>query len=996
MDKLYNNLKIYEAEVMRSSSTTQNTQNVAFVSFNNTDSTNNAVNITHGISVASSKTNASNLPNVDSLSDAVIYSFFASQSNSSQLDNEDLKQIDHDDLEEMDLRNAGLLSIKTTKTGRHPEGLCHESITSLPDIAKSKVKTSETKLKNVSAPIIEDWVSDSKDENEIKTESKQIKLSFAKEKIIKSIEHVKSPRKFIKQEESNRQTKYPRKTSQSPRVLINSGLKTLNTDRQTSSRAAVLVNTARTINTAYPRSTVNGAKPNLNVFYKTHSPVRRTFNQRTAPKNSDLKEKVNTIKGKVTIVGTKAVVSVVQGNGENDDSAKVNTVNEDVQIRALVDGKKIIITEAFIRRDLQLQDAEGTTCLPNAAIFEELARMAGVKFYMFPRFVQAFVNHQLGDMSHHKGIFVNPSLTKKVFANIKRVGTGFSRIITPLFETMMVQAPEEVGEIPTDTQDTPILTQPSSSQPQRKHTSRKKQRKETKVPHTEPQTKEYIPTPSYDPLLSGEDRMQLSELMEICTKLSNRVLSLEQIKTNQAAEIEKLKKRVKKLEVKKKKRTHGLKRLYRVELTVREESSEEEEGLGDQEDASKQGRIAEIDIDEDLSLVNETAQDQGRMNIKDLFGVNDLDGDEVIVDVTTGENAEHDVTVAKKEVSVAADEVVTTTKSVIGITAATTPQIFKDDVTLAQTLIEIKAAKPRARGAKDKGKIIKVEPKKPLKKKDQITFDEEVARKLDAQMKAKMEEEERIAKEKDEANRVVIKEWDDVQATIDADRQLVEQLQAQKREQISVEERSKLLAKLIESRRKYFAAKRAEEIRNKPPTKAQQKIIICTYMKHMDGYKQKKFKGKIFDAIKKIVGDEIEQESANRHRLEKDDDTAELKRCLEIVPDVNDDVIIEATPLSSKSPTIVDYKIYKEGKKSYFKIIRADGNSQNYLTFGTMFKNFNKEDLEVVRSIVNERFKKTNPVNGMDNILFQTLKTMFEHHVKENIWKISTRGNQSS
>nr|GEW45301.1 hypothetical protein [Tanacetum cinerariifolium] len=94
MDDLYNNLKIYEAKVMGSSSTTQNTQNVAFVSSNNTDTTNKAVNTAHGVSAASSKTNASNLPNFDSLSDAVIYLFFAGQSNSSQLDNEDLKQID--------------------------------------------------------------------------------------------------------------------------------------------------------------------------------------------------------------------------------------------------------------------------------------------------------------------------------------------------------------------------------------------------------------------------------------------------------------------------------------------------------------------------------------------------------------------------------------------------------------------------------------------------------------------------------------------------------------------------------------------------------------------------------------------------------------------------------------------------------------------------------------------------------------------------------------
>nr|GEW22728.1 hypothetical protein [Tanacetum cinerariifolium] len=363
------------------------------------------------------------------------------------------------------------------------------------------------------------------------------------------------------------------------------------------------------------------------------------------------------------------------------DSAKVTTVNEDVQIRALVDAKKIIITEAFIRHDLQLQDAEGTACLPNAAIFEELARMSA---------------------------------------------------------------------------KTTAWNEFSSTMASRKHKSRRKQRKETEVPHTEPQTEEHIPTPSHDPLPSGEDKMKLSELMEIYTKLSDMVLSLEQIKINQVAKIKKLKQRVKKLEGKKKKKTHGLKRLYK-------------------------GRIAKIDADEDLSLINETAQDQGRMNNEDFFGVNDLDGDEVIVDVTVGENVEQDATVAKKEVSAAADEAVTVAESIKGITAATTPQISKDDVILAQTLKEIKAAKLKARGvtiqelnefrttspsqpsqAKDKGKGIMVKPEKPLKKKDYFALDEEVARKLEAKMKAKMEKEERIAREKDEANITVIEEWDDV------------------------------------------------------------------------------------------------------------------------------------------------------------------------------------------------------------------------------------------
>nr|GEX90460.1 hypothetical protein [Tanacetum cinerariifolium] len=172
----------------------------------------------------------------------------------------------------------------------------------------------------------------------------------------------------------------------------------------------------------------------------------------------------------------------------------------------------------------------------------------------------------------------------------------------------------------------------------------------------------------------------------------------------------------------------------------------------------------------------------------------------------------------------------------------------------------------------------------------------EVARKLEAEMKAEMDEEERIAREYNEANRAIIKEWDDVQAIIDADKQ---------------------------------------KCGRKP----------------------------------------------------KENSSKKLKRCLEIVPEDDDDVGIEATPLSSKSSTIVDYKIYKEGKKSYFKIIKVDGNSQNYLTFGTMLKNFNREDLEVLRSIIIERFKKTKPVDYMDNLLFQTLKTMFEPHIKDIIWK---------
>nr|GFD52908.1 hypothetical protein [Tanacetum cinerariifolium] len=98
----------------------------------------------------------------------------------------------------------------------------------------------------------------------------------------------------------------------------------------------------------------------------------------------------------------------------------------------------------------------------------------------------------------------------------------------------------------------------------------------------------------------------------------------------------------------KKKRTHGLKILYKIGLSSRIVSSDKE-GLGDQEDASKQEKsIADIDQDKGATLVDDT---QGRMNEEDLFGVHDLSGDEVFVDVTASKNVEQDATVAEKEIS---------------------------------------------------------------------------------------------------------------------------------------------------------------------------------------------------------------------------------------------------------------------------------------------------------------------------------------------------------
>ncbi|GJV10471.1 hypothetical protein Tco_1352012 [Tanacetum coccineum] len=306
----------------------------------------------------------------------------------------------------------------------------------------------------------------------------------------------------------------------------------------------------------------------------------------------------------------------------------------------------------------------------------------GVKFLMYPRFVQVFINQQLGDMSHHKKMYVNPSHTKKIFANMKREGKDFSGRVTPLFATMMVQANQEEGEdtdIPIDSQQTPITTQPSTSKPQKKQ-SRRKQKKNTEVPHPSDSTadvpnEEHVPTHSNDPLLSGEDRMKLTELMDMCTKLSERVLDLEHTKTAQAQEITNLKLRVKKLEKKAGFRTHNFKRLYKVGVTRRVESSDDE-SLGAQEDASKQGRsrIEAIDKDAEVTLVEtQRRNDENDDNL--MFDTGVFDGDEIVV-----ESEEPVINAA------------TTTKS---IPVSTDEIDLAQEITLAQELAAMKSAKPK-------------------------------------------------------------------------------------------------------------------------------------------------------------------------------------------------------------------------------------------------------------------------------------------------------------
>ncbi|GKF12996.1 hypothetical protein Tco_0050922, partial [Tanacetum coccineum] len=158
--------------------------------------------------------------------------------------------------------------------------------------------------------------------------------------------------------------------------------------------------------------------------------------------------------------------------------------------------------------------------------------------------------------------------------------------------------------------------------------------------------------PRGNTLQSDEDRLKLNELMALCTTLQQRVLYLEKTKTTQHNEIASLKKRVKKLEKRNRSRTHRLKRLYKVGLTARVESSSNKESLG--EDASKQGRINAINADEEITLVS--VQNM----YEEMFDVNVLDGEDVFVaEQEVAANKENDEVNVVEEVSAAGNVVST-------------------------------------------------------------------------------------------------------------------------------------------------------------------------------------------------------------------------------------------------------------------------------------------------------------------------------------------------
>nr|GEU34863.1 hypothetical protein [Tanacetum cinerariifolium] len=399
-------------------------------------------------------------------------------------------------------------------------------------------------------------------------------------------------------------------------------------------------------------------------------------------------------------------------------SVSVKKINDVTRLQALVDKKKVIITEATIRDALHLDDAESIDCLPNEEIFTELSRMglvrnvdSSTKVYMYPQFLQLMIRAQVGDLSLYSTKYSSPALTQKVFANMRNVGKGFFRVDTPLFEGIIVAQQADEGATEVNVNDVPAAGVADEGDA----------------------------SVAIDDVLAADAEISmdlLHTLLDTCTTLTRRVEHLEQDKITQTLEITKLKQRVKMLEMRNKLKVSKLRRFKKVGTLQRVDTSEDTV----MDDVFKQGRIiANMDADKDITL-------------KDVTDI----AKEVIVDAEIEENADVqgrqaesqaqiyqiDLEHVDKVLSMQDDklepaelqevvEVVTTTKLMTKVVIAASATITAADIPItaaAPTLTTAPSATRRRNG------VIMVHEPKPLKMKTQIEQDEAYARELEAEL----------------------------------------------------------------------------------------------------------------------------------------------------------------------------------------------------------------------------------------------------------------------
>nr|GEZ68814.1 hypothetical protein [Tanacetum cinerariifolium] len=381
--------------------------------------------------------------------------------------------------------------------------------------------------------------------------------------------------------------------------------------------------------------------------------------------------------------------------GITANTASVKRSGDVTRLQALVDKKKIMISEVVIREILQLDDAEGMVCLPNGDIFAGLAQMGYEKPSTKLTFYKAFFssqwkflihtilqslsakrtswiefstamasvviclskgqkfNFQIGDLSTHTTRFISPALTQKVFANMRRVAKGFSGVETPLFEEHVAEDVSHDAITSPPSHDTPSPSQVQTTPPQQPHLS----------PQVPPQGADF-PT-------------HFQHVLDTCSALIRHVEHLEHDYVAQKLENVKLNARVKKLEKTNKVKSSKFKLLRKVGASRRVESTDE------MEDVFNQGRM--INEDEGIELVKD-ADTKGRQADKqaEIYHI-DLDHPSKVLSM------QEDDSEVQKVV-----EFVTTAKLITDVVTTAALQVSAASATIPAAKPSIPAAAPTA------------------------------------------------------------------------------------------------------------------------------------------------------------------------------------------------------------------------------------------------------------------------------------------------------------
>nr|GEZ78943.1 hypothetical protein [Tanacetum cinerariifolium] len=372
----------------------------------------------------------------------------------------------------------------------------------------------------------------------------------------------------------------------------------------------------------------------------------------------------------------------------------VKQVNDVTRLQALVDKKKVVVTEATIREALYLDDAECVDCLPNEEMFTELAKMgyekpstkftfykaffsshlvrnvdSTTKFYMYPCFLQLIIRKQVGDLSTHTTKCTSLALTqKKVFANMRRVGKVFFGVETPLFEGMLVEqevdeegdADEHVEEVNTGDAAYGVV---SAAHGEVRTVTEEQSIQSPTPPTPPPQPPQDIPSTSQVQQTPPQSPQEGEETGE-----EEQVVSVEAKK---------------------------------VERMIAEMDQDDDVVLEDDKEEDKEVANAVKDVEE--TKVDESAQDQGRQ-AESQAKIYKIDMDH-----------------ANKVLSMQEDE-----------TELAEVQEVVDVVTTAKLITEVVTAVSETITAASKG--ILVEEPKPLKKKQQIELDEQYVKELHAEL----------------------------------------------------------------------------------------------------------------------------------------------------------------------------------------------------------------------------------------------------------------------